>query len=228
MSDEAALLAAILAHPDEDTPRLMYADWLQENGQPERAEFIRIQCAPDADEAAEEWAFELEERNRVKWLTGLPQFPGARWEFRRGFPEYLDVPAELMLERFDAFARVPWVRTLAVHALHCADVRDLLSRPWNPRWVEVELQTYPTGLEIEDDSDNTPVLLAVAKCPQVAQLRRLHLSVFSVMSVGVQALAESPHLDRLEQLRLSFVDEGIVDRLRARLRARFGDRLVIG
>ena len=43
MSDEDALLAAIAAHPDEDTPRLMYADWLDEHGQPVRAEFIRVQ-----------------------------------------------------------------------------------------------------------------------------------------------------------------------------------------
>ena len=43
MSDEAALLTAIAAHPDEDTPRLMYADWLDENGRPIRAEFIRVQ-----------------------------------------------------------------------------------------------------------------------------------------------------------------------------------------
>src|SRR3954468_16567623 len=103
MSDESALLAAILAHPDEDTPRLMYADWLQENGQPERAEFIRIQCDPTADEAAEDRAAELEERNRVKWLAGLPQRPGARWEFRRGFPQYLDASGERFLERYEAF-----------------------------------------------------------------------------------------------------------------------------
>ena len=31
MSDEAALLKSIIAHPDEDTPRLVYADWLDEN-----------------------------------------------------------------------------------------------------------------------------------------------------------------------------------------------------
>src|SRR5215471_7840250 len=43
MSDEKALLAAIRDHPDEDTPRLVYADWLQEHDQPERAEFIRVQ-----------------------------------------------------------------------------------------------------------------------------------------------------------------------------------------
>ena len=30
-TDEAALLAAIRLHPAEDTPRLMYADWLDEN-----------------------------------------------------------------------------------------------------------------------------------------------------------------------------------------------------
>jgi uncharacterized protein (TIGR02996 family) len=43
MSDEAALLSAITAHPDEDTPRLAYADWLDENEAPLQAEFIRVQ-----------------------------------------------------------------------------------------------------------------------------------------------------------------------------------------
>ncbi len=44
MDDGTALLAAIRLHPDEDVPRLAYADWLDENGQPERAEFVRLQC----------------------------------------------------------------------------------------------------------------------------------------------------------------------------------------
>src|SRR3990172_3974329 len=43
MSDGTALVAAILAEPDEDTPRLVYADWLDENDQPEWAEYIRLQ-----------------------------------------------------------------------------------------------------------------------------------------------------------------------------------------
>lgn len=33
---------AILAEPDDDAPRLIYADWLEERGDP-RAEFIRVQ-----------------------------------------------------------------------------------------------------------------------------------------------------------------------------------------
>jgi uncharacterized protein (TIGR02996 family) len=47
LSDRAALLAAICAHPEEDTPRLMFADWLDEQATEAsrvRAEFIRLQC----------------------------------------------------------------------------------------------------------------------------------------------------------------------------------------
>lgn len=41
-NEEDALLAAIVAAPDDDAPRLVYADWLQERGDA-RGEFIRLQ-----------------------------------------------------------------------------------------------------------------------------------------------------------------------------------------
>lgn len=52
MDDEAAILSAIAGHPAEDTPRLAYADWLDDHAAylPDpaaarvRAEFIRLQC----------------------------------------------------------------------------------------------------------------------------------------------------------------------------------------
>ena len=43
MTERDALLAAIHAAPEDDAPRLVYADWLEEHGEVERAEFIRIQ-----------------------------------------------------------------------------------------------------------------------------------------------------------------------------------------
>ena len=43
MSTEAALLRAIREMPDEDPPRLVYADYLDEEGHAARAEFIRLQ-----------------------------------------------------------------------------------------------------------------------------------------------------------------------------------------
>ncbi len=41
MTDGEALLRAILEVPDDDAPRLVYADWLQENGLGRHADFIR-------------------------------------------------------------------------------------------------------------------------------------------------------------------------------------------
>ncbi len=43
LSDRDALFAAIRANPEEDTPRLMFADWLDEHSDPDRAEFVRLQ-----------------------------------------------------------------------------------------------------------------------------------------------------------------------------------------
>lgn len=42
---EAGLLADIIEHPDDDWPRLVYADWLTDHNQPGRADFIRHQIA---------------------------------------------------------------------------------------------------------------------------------------------------------------------------------------
>src|SRR5262249_1690047 len=45
MDTGKAILADIIANPEDDTPRLVYADWLEENGKETRAEFIRVQLA---------------------------------------------------------------------------------------------------------------------------------------------------------------------------------------
>src|SRR5579883_3220124 len=56
-----ALLDAIFNHPDDDTPRLVYADWLQEHGYEDYAQFIRLQCAAAHEEL---WS---DEANRL-WV----------------------------------------------------------------------------------------------------------------------------------------------------------------
>jgi uncharacterized protein (TIGR02996 family) len=42
--EQAAFLADIQANPDDDRPRLVFADWLEDHGDPARAEFIRVQA----------------------------------------------------------------------------------------------------------------------------------------------------------------------------------------
>jgi uncharacterized protein (TIGR02996 family) len=60
MTDQQAILQAVLDDPDDLTHRLVYADWLEEHDQARHAQFIRAQCAlvpfvagwPDADARA--------------------------------------------------------------------------------------------------------------------------------------------------------------------------------
>jgi uncharacterized protein (TIGR02996 family) len=59
MTDHDAMLAAVIAAPGDDTVRLAYADWIEEHGgQPERAEFVRVQVELAGMEE-ERMAFEI-------------------------------------------------------------------------------------------------------------------------------------------------------------------------
>jgi uncharacterized protein (TIGR02996 family) len=42
--NEQAFIKAVVAEPNDDAPRHIYADWLDEQGRYEQAEWIRIQC----------------------------------------------------------------------------------------------------------------------------------------------------------------------------------------
>jgi uncharacterized protein (TIGR02996 family) len=66
-TDELALLRTICEQPDCDVPRLVYADWSEEHGQPERAEFIRLQIEIQKDPHCE-----AVRNDRWNWETHLP------------------------------------------------------------------------------------------------------------------------------------------------------------
>jgi len=100
---EKALVEAILASPDDDAPRIVYADWLTERGDP-RGEFITVQLAlakrpTDALRAREA---ELLKKHKKAWVG---RFGGTKveygstertwtktnptkWEFVRGFVDW--------------------------------------------------------------------------------------------------------------------------------------------
>jgi uncharacterized protein (TIGR02996 family) len=59
MTEHEPFLRAIIAQPDEDAPRLIYADWLEEQGLDQRAEFIRVQCELAALQAQEPVTWDL-------------------------------------------------------------------------------------------------------------------------------------------------------------------------
>src|SRR4051812_7418936 len=92
-SDGDALFRAICEQPWEDTPRLMYADWLDENGDSRRAEFIRVQIAlakePDESRRNElvTRAEQLHTTSHGRWTRGSPMRLGVHIgrDLRRGF-----------------------------------------------------------------------------------------------------------------------------------------------
>ncbi len=105
MEQQQALLRAVCAEPDDDGPRLVYADWLEENGQPQRAEFIRVQTELARLPARSQRRARLQAReqellakHKDQWLAPLKRFTDKRYakysrkepfEFRRGFVEYM-------------------------------------------------------------------------------------------------------------------------------------------
>jgi uncharacterized protein (TIGR02996 family) len=78
---EADLLAAIYDHPDDDGPRLVYADWLQERDDA-RGEFIALQLRG----ADPKRANAIMRKHKKALLGPIGPVLGADVEFRRGFP----------------------------------------------------------------------------------------------------------------------------------------------
>jgi uncharacterized protein (TIGR02996 family)/excisionase family DNA binding protein len=78
---ETALLQAIVERSTDDLPRRVYADWLDDHGQPERAEFIRLQLALARAESSEtrQREQELLAGHGAAWLEAA--LPG--WRLRR-------------------------------------------------------------------------------------------------------------------------------------------------
>src|SRR5688572_12084819 len=108
MTERDALLRAVCENPDDDTPRLVLADWLQENGEEidcVRAEFIRLQIRLERMEATpddggktwEEWQYlsgrklQLHFAYEESWRRDLPTGRGYRvgGQSHRGFVDSL-------------------------------------------------------------------------------------------------------------------------------------------
>jgi uncharacterized protein (TIGR02996 family) len=100
IADERALLNAIIAAPDDDLPRLVYADWLEEQGRSEGAEFIRLQCElarvgfdPARRRRLRKRIRQWQYRHGDRWRQELPSDEFAVWgeDYDRGFVNSITV-----------------------------------------------------------------------------------------------------------------------------------------
>ncbi len=258
MSDHDALLAAILADPADDTARLVYADWLAENGASDRGEFIRIEIelarTPPLTEEDERRRHTLHTRrdellklHRAKWLA--PFLPHARdAAFDRGFVTTINVSANTFLEhaerwfaitpltavkfttcsvldagyyrRIEPFLASPLLGQLEVIDLQSClltaeDIGRFATSPNLPRLRELVLAWNQIG------TDGATVLAAMG---QLKGLESLDLVGNGITNAGARAIAQSPHLGDLKELRIS--RNPIRGRTWAMLELRFGTALV--
>lgn len=111
MTDRDALVQAIADHPREDTPRLALADWFQEHGRPERAEYVRAACAAARARRGTEHRAELLDRaddllaeHEAAWLG---EWAGRLidWNFSRGFLRRVRLTARTFLEHGEELLR---------------------------------------------------------------------------------------------------------------------------
>src|SRR5262249_17474168 len=121
-AEQTKLLSAIVAKPDKDAPRLAYADWLQEQGYVEQAQFIRdsIKLAGMKLRASEYKPLahrlaKTAEINGKRWLKALGIEHAAAPEFERGLPKGVMYarPGDFVAEAPTLFARLP-IRDLVV------------------------------------------------------------------------------------------------------------------
>ena len=173
MSDRAALLRAIIAHPDEDTPRLVYADWLDENGNTNRAACIRAQIererVAESDTATATVCAHLKRESdpgldRVAWPGEVGAEVAARRDAKRRFK---------LSARGEGVPRVAGVR-------FCDDVRGFFDglSVWDTaaflRHADAVFRAAPVT-SIVLGSLNEEQAVEFAASPHFAQIRELYL-----------------------------------------------------
>jgi uncharacterized protein (TIGR02996 family) len=220
MSDADALLAAVLADPDADLPRLVYADWLEERGQPERAEFIRVQI-----ELARDRRNELQAREATlfaafgdEWLAPF-RAPGAPLDgltashgaFRRGFVEVVWMPARRFLREADRLFAMAPVRELRVTELTPLQLGELVTSPYLGRLI---------GLDLSDRGLGNTAVRVMTAVKATAALRVLRLRGCGLTDWWARDLAAVSFPWPLRELDVSYNPLGAAGL--AALRDRFG------
>jgi uncharacterized protein (TIGR02996 family) len=129
-AESAELLAGVLAAPDDDAPRLVYADWLCEHGDP-LGEWIQLSCM--GGEQTEERARrgrELLRRHEKAWLAPIRRYVRV-WRFARGFVAHVVADLGKFLTGIDALAEVPLAsaRLTGFRSGHANAISDAAAHP---------------------------------------------------------------------------------------------------
>jgi uncharacterized protein (TIGR02996 family) len=179
-SDGAALLRAICDNPDEDTPRLAYADWLDEQGGESniaRAEFIRLQVGEAAKPV--DWLNARSMTRRESRLFHTWAHTSWRWEI----PEY---PGLSIYDR-------NYERGF-IYRVSAKSVQSFLN-------AATDLYTRIPITQVEFSSITPETAAELARSPTMARIR--DIGTLTTSDDALAGLATSPHLGNVTSVNLS-------------------------
>jgi uncharacterized protein (TIGR02996 family) len=229
MPSAEAFLRDVIDHPDDDGPRLVYADWLDEHDDP-RGEFIRIQCQRtrlDEDDPRQEKLkareFELSGEHEEGWDPEVRAL-AERVQYRRGFVECVEfdkasdflkvarqlfelAPVGLVYIEAPFFGFSRWQRCPQLARLTGLKLGRFANRKWDAsslaRAVAPPALSGLTELDVNNNyylGEDWGLLLAAAS--HLNRLTTLLLSGNGLGAQGVRALAKARHLAGLRELDL--------------------------
>jgi uncharacterized protein (TIGR02996 family) len=214
------LLPAVLASPDDDLPRLVYADALEEAGDTARAEFIRVQIELSRDPGR----VDLRARDAAllaihgeAWLAPLRRDGEAlasdqtHAQFRRGFIDIVWMPAAWFVDRGEWLFRTNPVQELRVVRSHFSDFERLLTCEHLSHLRTLDLSERRLG-----DACITPIYTSQF----LINLNCLRLRACNLTNHGASLLSFNNLPQRLMELDLSLnqLSETVVRDLRIRFR----------
>jgi uncharacterized protein (TIGR02996 family) len=202
-------LQAIIESPDDDAPRLVYTDWLDEHGDADRAEFIRVQCelaklpTPNPRRA-------LLEAREQELLTEYEEWAAPfrwakEWRFRRGFIAEIEVDADAFLAKAELiFTSAPITHVQLGWRGWGANAAERFQQLAECPFLD-RLQSLDLAFGHYQICNND--LRALAMFPAILQrLQRLSVLECSINEDGLWALFTAPALVSLRSLSLDMCD----------------------
>jgi uncharacterized protein (TIGR02996 family) len=224
--EEQAFIRRIQANPDEDGPRLIFADWLDEQGD-SRGEFIRLQCALASLSFDDPLYSELKAREQhlrdqhePEWKAPIRRLV-TDCQFHRGLIEAISIEARSFIELGDELFQLAPIRRVRFLEIG-KDFAELVQSPLLSKIRELDLCGSYLGNGVPNMLSRSPYLSQIemldlafndltdrgiqtlAEMPSLGRVRRLHLNDNnSLGELGMGALANSPYLEELRHLDIS-------------------------
>ena len=208
-ADREPFIEAIRNAPDEDGPVLIYADWLEEHGHPDRAELIRIQLEAaslvetDPRRAAlKRRESQLKAIHRQSPLEELPDLGGrVIWGgFERG------------MVREATFVHASDFLEVADEVFHLAPLEKIRFLNLVPkdlgRLADSSALARVRALDLSEQGLDGAGLSYLTRSPHLGALRELELRSNPLGGSGIKVLTSSPRLAGLTRLGLHRVGAG--------------------